>query len=67
LEYLDWEPIIFGQVVPSVIEQELLNYIIKLASCAYITLILTENGKPSWVLKYEIDSGKFYKDQIGKI
>jgi hypothetical protein len=48
-------------------EQELYDNISKLASRNDVTVILTENEKPAWVLKYDTNTGKFSEYQIGVI
>ncbi|MCF8396770.1 MAG: hypothetical protein K9G58_01295 [Bacteroidales bacterium] len=67
LDYSDWKTILFGETGLPLMEQELFDYIAKLASCADVTVILTEGEKPAWVLKYNNNTGKFSESQIGEI
>ena len=64
LDYLDWKAILFGETGLPSMEQELFDYISKLASRADVTVILTENEKPAWVLKYDTKTGQFAENQI---
>lgn len=64
LDYLDWKAILFGETGLPLMEQELFEYISKLASRDDVTVILTENEKPTWVLKYDTQSGLFTENQI---
>ena len=64
LDYTDWKAILFGETGLPVMEQELFDYISKLASRNDVTVILTENAKPAWVLKYDNQTGQFTENQI---
>ncbi len=64
LDYTAWKAILFGETGLPVMEQELFDYISKLASRNDVTVILTENDKPTWVLKYDKQTGLFTENQI---
>jgi hypothetical protein len=67
LDYSDWRAILFGETGLQTIEQELFDYISKLASRSDVDVILSENEKPAWVLKYDTNTGEFSEYQIGEI
>jgi len=64
LDYTDWKAILFGETGLPLMEQELFDNISKLASRPDVTVILTENEKPTWVLKYDKQTGQFTENQI---
>jgi len=64
LDHTDWKAILFGETGLPVMEQELFDYISKLASRNDVTVILTENDKPTLVLKYDKQTGLFTENQI---
>lgn len=67
LDYSEWKTILFGVTGLPSIDQELYDYISKLASRNDVIIILTENEKPTWKLKYDTKTGKFSEFQIGEI
>lgn len=67
LDYIGWKAILFGETGLLQMEQELFDYISKLASREDVTVILTEDEKPTWVLKYDTETGKFSECQIGEL
>lgn len=64
LDYTDWKAILFGETGLPLMEQELYDNISKLASRTDVIVILTENDKPTWVLKYDTQTGQFTENQI---
>lgn len=67
LDYSDWKTILFGETGLPLMEQELFDNISKLASCADVTVILTEDNKPTRVLRYDTKSRNFTEFKIGEI
>ena len=67
LDYSDWKAILFGETGLHLMEQELYDNMSKLASRNDVTVILTENEKPAWVLKYDTNTGKHSEYQVGVI
>jgi len=67
LDYSDWKAILFDQTGLPLMEQELFDYISKLASRSDVNVILKENEKPAWVLKYDTKTVAFSAYQIGAI
>lgn len=67
LDYSDWRAILFGETGLPSMEQVLFDYISKLASRSDVNVILIENEKPAWVLKYYTKTGEFSEYQIGEI
>lgn len=64
LDYTDWKAILFGETGLPLMEQELYDNISKLASRNDVRVILTENNKPAWVLKYDTQTGQSTENQI---
>lgn len=64
LDYSDWKAILFGETGLPSLEKDLFDYISKLTSRSDVTVILTENDKPAWVLKYDMETGKFSEFHI---
>lgn len=64
LDYSDWKVILFGGTGLPAMEQELYDYISKLASHKDILVILTENEKQTWVLKYDTKTKLFNEYHI---
>ncbi|MFZ4399685.1 MAG: hypothetical protein ACOYO1_06605 [Bacteroidales bacterium] len=65
LDYSDWKAILFCETGLHLMEQELLDYISKLASRKDVTVVLNENEKPVWILKYDVEKEKFNTFPIG--
>ena len=63
IERLHWKTILITRNIP-LIDQSLFNYIRGMASRKDISVILTENKKPTYMLKYERRTNTFTTTSI---
>jgi len=60
----DWESILEGSTGIPVSAEEIIDGVKHFASLKDIKVILTENDKPVWLLKYDKTEDKFIKHQL---